>query len=76
MKPGKSQCLSFKKPPVLGGKLEPSNFELSEIRVHFAIAGQLHRQIKNLPGGTRIDNVVIEAPGGPAKSTRPWWRFW
>ncbi len=73
MCPGPDECLSFKHPPALGGQLDPDNFETCNIRVHFSIAGQIHQQIKDLPPGTAITNIKIEAPSG---SKRPWWKFW
>jgi hypothetical protein len=74
MRPATDECLSFKHPPVLGGQLDPDNFETCSVLVHFSIAGQIHRQVKDLPPGTKIGEVRIEGPGG--RSRRPWWRFW
>jgi hypothetical protein len=74
MQPGAGECLSFKHPPALGGQLDPDNFERCSVLVHFSIAGQIHRQIRDLPPGTRITNIKIDPPGGSAK--RPWWKFW
>jgi hypothetical protein len=76
MKPEKDQCLSFKHPPALGGELEPDNIEVSDVWVHFSIAGQLLRQIKDVPAGTRITDIVVEGPGATVRRKRPWWRFW
>jgi hypothetical protein len=67
MCPGRNECLSFKKPPVLGGQLEPNNFEICDVLVHFSIAGQIHRQVKDLPPGTKIGQIKIEEPGGHSK---------
>jgi hypothetical protein len=50
----------YKKLPVLGGEYEPENFELTDIEVHFELSGQIHKQIKDLPNGTKINNFVIE----------------
>lgn len=61
--PGPNQCLSFKVPPKLGGQLLPDNLEVCDISVHFSIAGQLLRQIKDLPPGTKIGKVNIKAAG-------------
>lgn len=41
-------------PPVLGGSMEPENFECVSWRVHFIPMGQIHRQVKDLPPGTPI----------------------
>ncbi len=73
MSPGANECLSFKHPPVLGGQIDPDNFEACSILVHFSIAGQLHQQVKDLPPGTKIGEIKIEEPG---TGNRPWWKFW
>ncbi len=54
------QCYSYKKPPILGGEIEPGNFEPTDLSVHFGILGQIHRQVKDLPPGTRISDIKIE----------------
>jgi hypothetical protein len=59
MTPGENECLSFKRPPILGGRLAPDNFEVSNVEVHFSVAGQIHQQVKNLPPGTKIRSVKI-----------------
>jgi hypothetical protein len=77
MQPGTDECLSFKHPPALGGQLDPDNLETCNVPVHFSIAGQIHRQIKDLPPGTKIGKIKIVAPGAsPASNSRPWWKFW
>lgn len=58
LEPGK--IYSYKKPPVLGGEYVLNNIELIDIEVHFAISGQIHNQVKNLPVGTKISDVTIE----------------
>ena len=45
----------YKQLPIIGGKYEPQNFELTDIEVHFSLAGQIHRQIKDLPDGTKVN---------------------
>ena len=69
MTPGTDECLSFKQPPVLGGEIEPDNFDIMSVLVHFSITGQIHEQVKDLPPGTKIGKIEIEEP-------RPWWKFW
>ena len=54
------QCFSFKKPPVLGGKYEPENFEAADISIHFSLLGQIHEQVKDLPAGTSISEFKIK----------------
>lgn len=48
---------SYKKLPILGGEYSPCNFDLCDIEVHFDIFGQIHRQIKDLPDGTKINSI-------------------
>jgi len=49
----------YKKLPVLGGEYEPENFELTDIEVHFELSGQIQKQIKDLPDGTKV-NITTE----------------
>lgn len=50
----------FKQLPVLGGKYEPENFELTDIEVHFTVLGQMNFKIKDLPDGTSVNFEVTE----------------
>jgi hypothetical protein len=75
MCPAANECLSFKTPPVLGGQLAPENFETCSVLVHFSIAGQIHKQVKDLPPGTKIGKIAIEEPS-PDVRKGPWWKFW
>jgi hypothetical protein len=54
------EIYSFKKPPALGGDYVLTNIEPTDIEVHFSISGQIHEQIKDLPEGTRINNVYVD----------------
>ena len=45
---------SYKKLPIIGGEYHPANFELTDIEVHFALTGQIHEKIKDLPDGTEV----------------------
>jgi hypothetical protein len=45
---------SYKKLPILGGEYVPENFTVMDIEVAISIAGQIHKQIKDLPDGTNI----------------------
>jgi hypothetical protein len=56
------QCFSYKHPPVLGGQMEPANFEATDLSVHFSILGQINRQVKDLPDGTPISNINVIRP--------------
>lgn len=73
MTPGANECLSFKHPPILGGKVHPDNFEPCSILVHFSISGQIHQQVKDLPPGAKIGKIEIVEP---EETKRPWWKFW
>ena len=53
------QCYDFKKPPVLGGEMSVEQMEKTFFVVKVHIAGQIHRQIKDLPQGTKINKVTI-----------------
>ena len=48
------QCFSCKIPLSLGGQFEASNFAPMDIQVHYSVLGQLHRQTKHLPPGTKL----------------------
>lgn len=54
------QCYSYKTPPSLGGQMTPSNFKPADLSVHFSILGQIQRQIKDLPPGTKIKGIGIK----------------
>lgn len=53
------ECYDFEKPPALGGEMfvERINTTFFVVKVH--IAGQIHRQLKDLPPGTKINKVTI-----------------
>ena len=53
------ECYSCKVPLALGGELEEDNFERMDLRVHYSVLGQLHRQTKHLPPGTQINQVKV-----------------
>jgi hypothetical protein len=54
------QCFSLKKPLTLGGTMEVSNIEVASIAIYVSLMGQMHRQLKDLPPGTRITGLRIE----------------
>jgi hypothetical protein len=54
------ECFGYSVPPVLGGELEPDNFEPTDLQVHFGMLGQIHEQIKDLPPGTPIGEIEFE----------------
>ncbi|AZO08961.1 MULTISPECIES: T6SS immunity protein Tdi1 domain-containing protein [unclassified Mesorhizobium] len=55
----RGQCYDFKKPPVLGGGMEVDQMEKTFFVVKVHIAGQIHRQVKDLPPGTKINKVTM-----------------
>lgn len=55
------QCFSPTVPPALGGKFELSNFAATPWRVHMHISSQIHQQIRQLPGRTRIQGIDIDS---------------
>ena len=55
------QCFGCKIPLSLGGQLEAPNFERTDVQVHYSVLGQLHRQTRHLPPGTKIHDVRIES---------------
>jgi len=61
---------SFKVPPALGGRRLPENFQVTDISVHYSVFGQLLRQVKNLPPGTKVGQIkVVDVPkqSGPSQ---------
>jgi len=57
--PGEGEVLAFKIPPVLGGAIDIDNLETMGYVVASSIAGQLHRQVKDLPAGTTISGFSL-----------------
>jgi len=57
---GPGQIYSLKVPPVLGGKYALDNIAPVGIAAHFSITGQIHRQVKDLPPGTKISGFEIK----------------
>lgn len=57
---GHGQIYSFKKPPVLGGEYVLENIEVTDLSVHFSLAGQIHEKVRNLPPGTPVGDVAID----------------
>lgn len=55
-----NEVYGFKTFPALGGDYSLDNFEPTNIYIHFAFAGQIHEQIKDLPEGTKINKVTFK----------------
>jgi hypothetical protein len=49
------EVYSFINPPILGGDYSVDNFMPVDISVHFAFAGQICEQVRNLPDGTKVN---------------------
>jgi hypothetical protein len=52
------QCYSPVLAPVVGGSMDPDNFECSPWLLHISLAGQLHEQSRTLPEGTPVKAFV------------------
>lgn len=59
-----NEVYSFKIPPILGGDFSPSNFDKTDLSVHFSLFGQIHKQIWDVKNGTKINEVNIKEKGG------------
>lgn len=55
----RGQVYGFEIPPVLGGSFDAENLVPSDLVVHFSLAGQIHRQVKDLPPGTPISQIKL-----------------
>ena len=53
------QVYSHRQLLVLGGDDDAGNIESTDVNVHVSMHGQVHRQVKDLPDGTPIDNIEI-----------------
>ncbi|MFL5765997.1 MAG: T6SS immunity protein Tdi1 domain-containing protein [Bacteroidia bacterium] len=50
-----NEVFSFNKMPALGGEYTFDNIEPVDISVHFHLTGEICRQIKDLPDGTKVN---------------------
>jgi hypothetical protein len=53
------QLYGFRTPPVLGGEYSADNLEPTDIDVHFAVIGQAHQRLRNVPAGTAVETIEI-----------------
>lgn len=65
------EVYSFKKLPIIGGEYSISNIEPTNVEVHFSFSGQVHRKIKDLPDGTKV-NITYEPD---EKRPRRWFKW-
>ncbi len=54
---GYNKCMGYKTPLFLGGKDGIENYEIQDMEVYWHITNQLYKQVKDLPGGTKIKNI-------------------
>jgi hypothetical protein len=52
-------CFSPFVPQIVSGSWRPSNFHACDLLVHLSVLGQIHRQVKDLPPGTRISGFEV-----------------
>lgn len=57
---GEGECLDFKVSPILGGPLTLDNLHVMSFKVALDVAGQIMKQVKDLPPGTKINKVTID----------------
>lgn len=57
---GPDEVYGFSVPPKLGGAFDPGNIEVIDFVVSLNLAGQIHRQIRDLPEGTKITGFTID----------------
>jgi hypothetical protein len=69
------QCYSCDIPPTLGGQLHSEEFERTNLATHFSVLGQLHRQTKQLPAGTKIDRINRVSEHADSKPKSFWQRI-
>ena len=54
------QLYSYKKLPIIGGDYTVDNFAPRDIEEHFGYTGRIHKQIKDLPDGTRVKIKIVD----------------
>jgi hypothetical protein len=57
-----NEVYAFTIPPILGGQVTTENVQTMDFDVALTITGQLHRQVRDLPPGTRISGFSLD-PG-------------
>jgi hypothetical protein len=48
------------RPLILGGTMDPENFEITQWRVHIGIMGQIYEQLRDVPEGTPVKGLKVE----------------
>ena len=54
------ECFGYKLPPMVGGQVEPDNFEPTSLHLHCSICGQIARKNSEHQDGARIVGFVEE----------------
>jgi hypothetical protein len=54
------QLYSYKMLPIIGGEYSPDNFAPLDIIEHFGYTGAIHKQIKDLPDGTKVEIKIVD----------------
>jgi hypothetical protein len=54
------QLYSYYKLPIIGGNYTVDNFAPLSIEEHFGYLGDLHKQIKDLPDGTKVEIKIVD----------------
>lgn len=67
-----NEIYSFRTPLSLGGQINEENIQITDVEVHFSIAGQIACQIADIPVGSPITGITINR----LPSTKRWWKFW
>jgi len=67
-----AQIYSYRVPLSLGGQTGSENVEITDVYVHFALTGQIERQIADMPAGTPVSAIKFDTDA----DKKPWWRFW
>lgn len=68
----KDQIYSFSTPLSLGGQISADNIDITDVEVHFSVAGQIECQIADVPVGAPISGIKIKR----MPREKRWWKFW
>lgn len=56
----KGQCFGWVIPPIMGGAIEADNIEPHNIIAYETVVGALHKQIRDLPPGTKVSKITVD----------------
>jgi hypothetical protein len=54
------QLYSYRMLPIIGGDYTADNFAPLDIVEHFGYTGDIHKQIKDLPAGTKVEIKIVD----------------